>query len=233
MKSILSHPGVKLLALFIALIFWTLVSAPRREKSIERMVQMPLSLVGLPRDLVITTPVPDSVNVRLRGRPSVLTGSSKNMEATLDLSGSREGEVRLPIRPQSLSLPQDVEVVTVDPASVAFRLESRRQRIVPIRPYPVGELPPGFDLDAITVTPEVCEITGPASLIRNIAEVATERVILSGRTQSFQTTVGVVADHPLVRVVTPTNVVVTVNVIPPPPVEVPTDTTATTVTDVQ
>ena len=113
MKSLISHPGVKLLALFIALIFWTLVSAPRREKSIERMVEMPLSLVGLPRDLIITTPVPDSVNVRLRGRPSVLSGSSKNMEATLDLSGSRQGEVRLPIGPQSLALPQDVEVAEV------------------------------------------------------------------------------------------------------------------------
>jgi hypothetical protein len=60
-----------------------------------------------------------------------------------------------------------------------------------------------------------------------VTETATERVILSGRTQSFQTTVGVVADHPLVRVVSPTNVVVTVNVVPPPLVEVPTDTTVT------
>jgi YbbR domain-containing protein len=159
MKSLFAHPGVKLLALFIALIFWTLQSAPRREKLVERPFEVPLTLIGLPRDLIITMGVPDSINVRLRGRPSMLALSSKNIEATIDLSGTRAGEVRIPIRPQALSLSQEIEVVTIDPASVSFRLEHRRQSVVPIRPYPVGELPPGFTLGEITVTPEMCEIS--------------------------------------------------------------------------
>jgi YbbR domain-containing protein len=218
LKGILMHPGLKLLALLFALVFWTMQSAPRREKLVERPAQAPLSLVGIPRDLVITTrPLPDSVSVRLRGRPSELAGVIRDMEATLDLGDVRVGEVQVPIRPQALNLPPQVEVVTIEPANLRITLEQRRQRIVPIRPYPVGSLPPAFTLGEITVTPSVCEISGPASLIVGVTETATERVILSGRTQSFQTTVGVVSDHPLVRVVSPLNVVVTVNIIPPPP----------------
>lgn len=230
MKSILAHPGLKLLAIFFALIFWTMQSAPRREALVERPVRAPLSLVGIPQDLIITTtPVTDSVSVRLRGRPSELSNAVKDIEATLDLSDVRAGEVQVSIRPQSLNLPPQVEVVTIDPASVRFTLESRRQKIVPIQPYPVGSLPAAFALGEITVNPAVCEVSGPASLIAGVTEVATERVILSGRTQSFQTTVGVVSDHPLVRVVSPMNVVVTVNIIPPPPPEIPAgeETTAT------
>jgi YbbR domain-containing protein len=226
-RALIAHPGLKLLALFLALIFWTLESAPRREKSVERPFEVPLSLVGIPRDLVVMGSIPDSINVRLRGRPTDLAATAPTLAATLDLSGSRPGEVTLPIRQPALDLRRDVEVVTIEPASISFRLETRRQSIVPIRPYPVGELPTGYVLGEITVDPRMAEISGPDSLIKNVTEVATERVILAGRTTSFQTTVGIVSEHPLVRVTSPPNAVVTVNVIPPPPPELPTDTALT------
>ena len=145
--------------------------------------------------------------------------SSANLEATLDLSGNRPGPLSVPIRPESLNLPQDVEVVTIDPAVVSLTLEQRRGGVVPIRPFTVGELPPGYQIGEITVTPDRAELTGPASFIKNVDEVATERIILSGRIATFQTTVGLVSDHPLVRITQPASVVVTVTIIPPPPVE--------------
>lgn len=220
-RTILADPGMKLLALFIALVFWTVQSAPRRERPVERPFEVQLSLMGIPRDLIVTTTVQDRVNVWLRGRPSVLQSlSSSNLEATLDLTGNRPGPLSLPIRPESLNLPQDVEVVTIDPAVVTLTLEPRRQGLVPIRAFTVGELPPGYNLGEITVVPDRAEVTGPASFIKNVDEVAIERVILSGRLSSFQSTVGLVSDHPLVRIARPASVVVTVTVVPPPPVEV-------------
>ena len=218
--SLLADPAMKLLALAIALIFWTVESAPRRERPVERPFEVQLSLMGIPRDLIVTTTVQDRVNVWLRGRPSVLQQlSSANLEATLDLSGNRPGPLSVPIRPESLNLPQDVEVVTIDPAVVSLTLEQRRGGVVPIRPFTVGELPPGYQIGEITVTPDRAELTGPASFIKNVDEVATERIILSGRIATFQTTVGLVSDHPLVRITQPASVVVTVTIIPPPPVE--------------
>ena len=232
-RSRFLRTGVALLALFVALIFWTLESAPRRERLVERPVDVPLTLVGIPRDLIITTPVQETINVRLRGQPSVLRSlTSQNVEATLDLSGSRAGDVRISIRPQAFNLPDHVEVVSIDPATLSFRLENRRQAVVPIRPFPVGELPPGYSLGEILVSPDQAQISGPASVVRGVTEVATERVILSGRVASFQTTVGVVSDHPLVRVASPGNVIVTVEVIAPAPdplIGPPEDTTGATV----
>lgn len=225
-RKVLADPGMKLLALVIALVFWTVQSAPRRERPVERPFEVQLSLMGIPRDLIVTTTVQDRVNVWLRGRPSLLQSlSSSNLEATLDLTGNRPGPLSLPIRPESLNLPQDVEVVTIDPAVVSLTLEPRRQGVVPIRPFTVGELPPGYTLGEIVVVPDTAEITGPASFIKNVGEVATERVILSGRLQTFQTTVGLVSDHPLVRITLPGSVVVTVTVISPPPVDAETTDT--------
>lgn len=219
-RKLLADPGMKLLALFIALVFWTVQSAPRRERPVERPFEVQLSLMGIPRDLIVTTTVQDRVNVWLRGRPSVLQSlSSSNLEATIDLTGNRAGPLSLPIRPETLNLPQDVEVVTMDPSVLSLTLEPRRQGTVPIRIFTVGELPPGYTLGEVTVVPDRAELTGPASFIKNVDEVATERVILSGRLQSFQSTVGLVSDHPLVRITQPATVVVTVTVIPPLPVE--------------
>ena len=68
--------ALKFVALFLALIVWIVVSAPRRERVYERRFGAPLSIVGMPREFVITTPVPETVSVRLRGRASDLHSAS-------------------------------------------------------------------------------------------------------------------------------------------------------------
>src|SRR5436305_13409237 len=98
---------LKALALFLAFVVWFVVSAPRRERVSERAFAAPLSLVGMRRDLVITTPVPDTVSVRLRGRASeVRSLSSQNLEVTVDLAWAQKGgEVPITLRPQVVNVP--------------------------------------------------------------------------------------------------------------------------------
>jgi YbbR domain-containing protein len=209
--NMVSNLWLKLTALALAGAIWLVVSADRREAVIERAFDVPVALVGLPRDLIITTPVPDAVNVRLRGRLSTLRAlSSQNLEATLDLSAADPGELSVAIRPQDLNIPDHVEVVSIAPARIPFRLEPRRQKFVPIRPYPVGELDDGVTITGITIEPAQALVSGPASLIRDFSEVVTERIVISGRTSSFATTVGIVSDRSLIRVVEPQSARVTI-----------------------
>ncbi|HUO84582.1 MAG TPA: CdaR family protein [Thermoanaerobaculia bacterium] len=208
---------IKIVALLLAVLTWGVISAQRRERTFERGFDVPIALVGVPRDLIVTTPLPESISVRLRGRISVLRAlSSQNLESTLDLSNSDPGEVDIAITPQQLNIPAGVEVVSIDPSRVTLRLEGRKQRLVPIRPYLVGELPQAYEVGEVTVSPEHALISGPESLIRDFTEVVTERIILSGRTTSFRQPVGLVADHPLVRVVEPSTAQVTVVVTQEP-----------------
>jgi YbbR domain-containing protein len=211
MKSL----GLKVLALFLAFVVWFIVSEPRRERVSERAFAAPLSLIGMPRDLVITTPVPDSVSVRLRGRSSELRSmSSQNLEVTVDISWAQPGEATITLRPQALNVPPDVEVVSIEPNKVRFRVEQLRQSAVRIRPFLVGQLPAGYVAGDPTLMPEQALISGPASQVRNITEVATERIIMTGRTDTFTQSVAVVSDSPLVRIVQPLTTQVTVPVAP-------------------
>lgn len=211
-----SKVALQIVALFLAFVVWLFVSAPRRERVSERRFAAPLSLVGVPRELVVTTQVPDNVSVRLRGRESELRRiSSQTLEVPVDLSWvQRAGEITVTLRPQAINVPPEIEVVTIDPNKFRFRVEPLRQRIVRIRPYLVGGLPQGYVAGEPTVHPEQALISGPLAHVRNVSEVATERIIMTGRTGTFTQTVAVVSDSPLVRVIEPLTAQVTVPVLP-------------------
>jgi YbbR domain-containing protein len=210
----LENLGTKLLALFLAVVVWFVVSAPRRERTVERAYAAPLALIGVPRDLVITTAVQDTVNVRLRGRLSMIRSvSSANLEATVDLGASQPGEFVVTLRQQALNVPPGVEVVSIEPNKIRFRLERLRQKVVPVRAFLAGAPPAGYLPGDPSIVPAEALVSGPASQIRTVSEVATERIIMTGRTATFVQNIAVVSDTPLVRVIEPLTAQVTVPVI--------------------
>jgi YbbR domain-containing protein len=220
--------ALKLLALFLACVVWFFVSAPRRERATERAFAAPLAIASLPRDLVITNQIPDSVSVRLRGRVSDLRAlSSQNLEVTVDVSWVQPGEATITLRPQAINVPPDVDVVSIDPNKLRFHIEPLRQKVVHVRALLIGNPPSGYRIGDPTVVPDQALVSGPASQVRNLADVATERIIMTGRTDTFVQSAAVVSDSPFVRVIDPVAVQVTVPVLaevgPPVPATTTTD----------
>ena len=208
--------ALKLIALFLAFGTWWVVSAPRRESVIERRFAAPLSIVGLPREYVITTPtVPETVAVRLRGRVSDLMSlSSQTLDVPVDVSFIRQsGDVTVTMRPQAVHTPRGIDVVAIDPNKLQFHVEQIRQRSVPIRPLLDGHPPPGYTIGDPSVQPDRALVSGPASQIRVMSEVSTERINMTSRTDTFVQNVAVLSDSPLVRVVAPLTTQVTVPVL--------------------
>jgi YbbR domain-containing protein len=223
---------LKLLSLFLALIVWFVVSAPRREPVSERAFAAPVSLVRMPRDLAITTPLPDTVSVRLRGRVSDLRAlSSQNLEVTLDVSWVTPGDAVITLSPQAMSVPPQIDVVAMEPTKLRFHVEALRQKVVPIRPFLIGEPPPGYNTGDTTLIPDHALISGPASQIRNVTEVATERIIMTGRTETFLQNVTVVSDSSLIRIIEPLTTQATVPVNPEIGPVAPVTTTTETATE--
>jgi YbbR domain-containing protein len=224
-----NHIALKLLSVFLAFILWFVVSAPRREPVSERAFAAPVSLVRMPRDLTITTPVPDTVSVRLRGRLSDLRAlSSQNLEVTLDVSWVTPGDAVITLTPRAMSVPPQIDVVSMEPTKLRFHVEALRQKVVPIRPFLVGQPPPGFLGGDPTLVPDHVLISGPASQIKNVTEVATERIIMTGRTETFVQTVVIVSDSSLIRIIEPLATQVTVPVNPEIGPVAPVITTETT-----
>lgn len=207
--------GLKFVSLLLACLVWWVVSAPRREGVHERIVTAPISLVAMPAHLVVTTDIPASVAVRVRGKVSDLRAlAQQSLEVPVDLKWVQQaGEVEIAVRPQAINIPPEIEVISIEPNKFRFKIETLRRRAVPIRPFLVGDPPPAFIVGEATADPPLALVSGPASQILKLSEVATERIIMTGRTATFVREAAVVSDSPLVRVISPLTTQVTVPVL--------------------
>ena len=234
----MSNLGLKFVALFLSAVVWLIVSAPRRELVREKILTAPVSLVPLSRNLIITSTedLPASVTVRVRGRASELRALTPAMlDVPVDLSWiTQPGDVEITLRPQGINVPENVEVLTITPNKFRVRIEQLRRRTVPIRPFLVGGPPVGYLAGDASASPDRALISGPASQVMQLSEVATERIIMTGRTETFTQNVAVVSDSSLVRVISPLTTQVTVPVLAEMgPNQPATETTATTTTTTQ
>lgn len=228
MKFLFGNILLKLVAIVLAIAVWIFVSGERRERVIERAYDVPIVIIGVPQHLIITTPLQEVVNVRMRGRLSTLRAlSSQNLEATLDLKDVRAGDITAIIRPQNVNVPDGTEIVSIVPAKITFRLEERRQKFVPIRPFLVGDPPKPLEIGEVIVNPPNALVSGPSSIVKDFIEASTERVLLSGKKSDVSVNVGVVSDRSLIRIIEPNSARVTVTIVPPDLTEEPADSTST------
>lgn len=208
--------GLKIVALFLASVLWIIVSAQRREQITEQAFRLPLQFTGIPEGLIVTSEdFPEFITVRIRGPESRIEAfSARNRSVQVDLSQATAGEIDQAITGQQISLQESLTIVSIDPPRVTLQLERRDQKIVPVRPFTVGTLPSDYELGEVSVNPAQALISGPKSAIEETTEVATERIILSERRNSFTLQrVSLVTDDPLIRV-EPQTVQVTIVVLP-------------------
>lgn len=208
--------GPHLLAILVAAVIWMFASESRREDVLDRTLTVPVAVLGVPANTVLSGSPDESIKITVRGPDSLVRNLDAETlgAATINLSGARPGTLNVPIPPSSINTPRNVEVIAIEPPTLRIQLEPLQRKYVAIRPYLVGSPQPGFIVENIESRPDNALIVGPASLVEEVSEIPTERVILTGRTATFRETVGVISDYPLVRVVQPATVDVTVTINP-------------------
>jgi YbbR domain-containing protein len=211
------YPVLFLVALVAAFLLWYGLAGQRREQISVRGFKLPLTLVNIPADLVLTSNVPDTVSVQLRGPLSRALENAPPMEILLDLANARPGVHGLPISEENLRLPSDVTIVSVDPAAITVELERLQVVALPVRPVLEGTPAPGFVLGTLRVAPQQINVQGPGSLLAALTEVETTPPIsVEGATGAIEVSVQTQLPHPLLRTLTAVPILVVVEIIPEP-----------------
>lgn len=123
------HLELKALALGLSIILWFSMTGARRERISERSCSIPLTVVNLPSNLVISSPLPDLVAVRLRGPfTAIRQADPTKMEAVMDLAGARPGERSYMLSADDINAPEELEVVALSPETVPIVLAQKKQR---------------------------------------------------------------------------------------------------------
>jgi YbbR domain-containing protein len=209
--------GMKLLALGIALLVWFVLSAQRRERISERSYRIALSVVNIPAGMIIASPVPAAVDIRVRGPFTALRQvDPEKLEAVIDLGGATRGERLYRLAPEDVNVPPEIEVIAITPAEVRIVLDSVAEKVLPIEANVTGSPADGFAVTDVSVEPRSARIVGPSAALAKMASIKTDPVSVAERGDSFSIPATVLADVPGVRVREGQVVTVSVHIAPLP-----------------
>jgi hypothetical protein len=193
--------GTKLLSLGIACATWWIVSGDRRERISERSYRIPLSIVNVPSGTMVVSPLPDAVDVRVRGPFTPLRQlDPTKLDAVLDLIDAQPGERRYTLEPEDINVPRNVEVISISPPEVRLLLDTVGEKQVPILPDLTGRPADGWIFEEAVPEPHVARIAGPAATLAHTMAVRTEPVSIQGREGSFSVPTTLAAQAPGIRV---------------------------------
>ncbi len=208
------HFGLKLISIALAALLWVVVSG---EQTLERALRIPLEFTNLPAQLELMGDTPTVVDVRIRGSSGALNRiAAGELVAVLDLRSARAGHRLFHLAGADVRTPFGVDVVQVNPSTVAMMFEPSGSKVVPVVPSVEGQPADGFVVGTITAEPSTVEVLGPVSVLDRLTQAITEPVSVTGASAPMNETVNIGVPDSAARLRTQQTARVAVAVTPAP-----------------
>lgn len=207
-RYVLKNAGLKILSLLLAVGLWLAVA---RNPVAEVAITVPIELHNFPENLEIANEHIPAAQVRLRGPERMIRRlDTSEVHVEVDLAGSKVGERTFDLSAQQVRQPHELEVVQIIPTQVRLAFDQQLVRSVEVRPRVIGSFATGMKVSRIEANPSTITISGPRQRVEMVDAAITDPVDASGvMKQSSFVTHAYVSD-PLVQVVQPRPIRVTV-----------------------
>lgn len=173
--------GYKLISLSLAIIFWLWITS--QTEPIGKIgvynINVPLVTYNQPSNIVIVSNIPP-ISVRLDNSNQGF--SVEDLFAYIDLKDAVAGEHSYKV---NLKTPEGVKIENISPSNVVLRLDTVKDKIVPLIVDIVGVPAEGFVAGDPIITPPVVNVRGPTSILENLENAYVE-VNVSGKTESMK-----------------------------------------------
>lgn len=217
------HPLHFVVALVAAILLWYGLAGQQDQNISVRGVKTALTLVNMPRELVLMSSVPDTISLQLRGPLTKSLSAAAGLEVYLDLSEARPGTSSFTIDAAGISLPSDVEVVSIEPSAITLELERLISNNISLQPLIEGVPAPGFTIGEVRISPVQVNIQGPESRVLELEVVETTPISVEGATGPVEATVLPSLTDPLLRSLTVVPLVVIADIVPVDATPIPED----------
>lgn len=172
-----------LLAFALALTVWvSAVTSADPDETRTYPSAIPIEYIGQDPGLVITSQVPQSVQLTLRAPSSIwnqLLANNGAIRVVADLSGLDAGQHAVTLQVQVR--PQPVRILTVTPATVYLTLEPLATRSLPIEVELIGEPAIGYQIGELVLTPSQAAVSGPQSAVARVDRLQTSLELNNAR----------------------------------------------------
>lgn len=171
---------LKLISLFFAIFLWYFVVG---EDKVDVNLLIPVEIVNLPRDLVISNQYKKDLDVTVSGSRGLIRGMNRqNITKTVDLTNAEPGTIVIRNTPESLSLPRGIRVMRIQPTHLIFTLDRLVQREAKVKPIIRGSPKEGYELVSVELEPDTISLNGPSALLKGLTTLETETINISGMT---------------------------------------------------
>jgi len=162
---------LKLLSILLAVALWFAVSGEERT---ETTLNMALEMVNIQPNLMVTSEVPPTIQVRVVGPRSIVNSLSQTRQTeTLDLAGYKGGRHTFYLGPNSFALPRGVQVIRMQPNPINLTLASTMTRTLPIKPVLENNPPEGYEVISAQTKPAQVTVKGPHSELDELNSIPT------------------------------------------------------------
>lgn len=172
-KEIENNLTLKIFALIIAIILRSYVMSKENPIITKPIRNVEVNLTNIEsleeQTLVIMEPKTARINIEISGKINSLKDiDEKDIIATVDLSGYKEGNFRVPVY---VEVPPEFKIVDYSPKEILFKFEKiiRKEGLVTLET--TGELPKGYVLGEPEIKPQSVYIKGPRSWVDSVSKV--------------------------------------------------------------
>lgn len=201
--------SLKLMSLLFAAALWFMIS--RDDRPAEVALRVPIVFENVPANLEISSESIPEALIRVRGPERVVRQlTPADVQAQLDLAGSKPQERTFDLTAQQVHHPRDVSVIQVVPGQLRLSFDTRMTREVEVHPRVTGNFATGEQIVHIDADPSRITITGPRRHVEKIEAASTDPIDATGTLGSAVFTTNAYIADPLVQVADSTSVRVTV-----------------------
>lgn len=176
----------KLVALLITLALWYGVSGLRAPKTVRlRAVALNLQVSN---NVEITNSPVSEVDIVITGdKRKTENLNARDLTVSLDLTNIQPGDQMINLTPENvnLQLPNGVRLDEVQPNKIAVKIEAVEEREITVKAETDGSVPEGFEIYDEIIAPAKVRVRAPASYIRSLDFISTEKISVEGKTTDF------------------------------------------------
>lgn len=171
--------GYKLVSLALAIIFWIWITSLTEPASLwgKQTLDVPLVINNQPSNLVVISNNIPTISVRVDNNNDQGI-NVKSLFAYVDLKDAVAGEHSYEV---FMDVPEGLSIENISPSTVVLKLDTVKDKIVPVRVDIKGTPPAGFVVGNPVITPPVVNVRGPTSILQNLEEVSIEVDVTGAR----------------------------------------------------
>ena len=182
---------VFLFFLVVSATFWLLQTL---DETFESELRVPIQLVDVPEDIVITTPLPDELAITVRDRGATFLRYWRHRIEPIEfsypdyVSSRTKGYVRIPesdvLNQLAGRLQGSSKVLDIQPDTLEFYFNHGKSTMVPVRIDGVVETDSRHYLLSVTTEPQEVEVFASSSVLDTLTFVPTETLNLNNLSEN-------------------------------------------------